>query len=144
MHPEEFVSSLEPSKKLKKLGVKQDGFFSWCEVELPSGKKTQVCSQDLLMYYDVKGIVYTKLCSAFTFTEGTKRLPFHISLPHHPEKSYYLSIIPHQSGRLNLMYLTIDNIHLFKQTDSTKDADSAVEMLIPLMEQGIVKPDNHP
>jgi len=145
MQPEELASSLELSKKLKELGVRQDGFFHWCEVEFQGKKIIKVCSNDLLMLYEERGTPYkvTKLCSAFTFTETSKWLPLHISLPHHPEKSYYLCMVRHQSGRFDLFYLTIDNENIFKQTENMKDADAVGEMLIHLMEQGIVKPENH-
>src|SRR5437588_13101904 len=139
MQPEELVTSLEQSKKLKKRGVEQDGFFLWCEVNLKGGKKVKVCSRDLLLYYDKVRIGYIILCRAFTFTEVSKKLPVHISISNHPDKLYYLTMTPHVSGRFDLFYYTVDNKHLFKQTEAMKDTDAGAEMLIYLIDQGIVE-----
>lgn len=79
MNLEEQVCSLELSKKLKELGVKQESQFYWIEGE----KEHYLCMKRNTIYYDINNLIplNLKLCkddkiySAFTVAELGEILP---------------------------------------------------------------------
>ena len=66
---EKQVTSLEPSKELKKLGVKQDSVFSW--IEYPDG----TFHVELTKYAISLGEKEKELFAAFTVAEHGEALP---------------------------------------------------------------------
>lgn len=115
MKLEEQVTSLELSKKLKSLGVKQDGHFSWT----PSGLKRKN-----------EGHGYNRLTipDAFTVAELGEMLPSEVEGRRLWSTKKWKSVFWSTTESRALSF------------DDISEANSRAKMLIYLIEKGIIKP----
>lgn len=118
------VSSLKLSKKLKKLGVKQDGYFDWWTIQSTNGTfKKEVGTYNDVRYF---GLDQEKECSAFTVAELGEMLPGNIN-------GYPIMC---QWGLMhNLHYVGNTNIH---EVVSNTEADARAIFLIYLLENNLI------
>lgn len=153
MKLEHQVTSLELSKRLKELGVKQESLFYWMEY---TNKRTGVKEWDLnnhgqrgMNEYQILGEEksgrswnndWDGQCSAFTVAELGEMLPFSIKFQKHV---CYLSCeknIPDYGGWF-CKYESSDIIRPTKATDiftADTEADARANMLIYLLENGLI------
>ncbi len=130
MKLESQVVSLELSKKLKELGVKQESVFywGWFQGYAPEGSdgKGILYFSD---YHDIPELAVEQIASAFTVAELGEMLPINIfSGRIKGTKSigeFYSCFMNDQGGPSE-----------FQMTE----ADARAKMLVYLIEQGIVKP----
>ena len=116
MKLEHQLSSLEPSKKLKELGVKQESLFWWYDGELEYHSDSQPSKSTF------------EQCSAFTVAELGEMLPIGIHTYQRPLDGWGC-LSEHQFGK--------DIIEVEK-----KMADAMAKMLIYLLEHGLLKDPN--
>ena len=122
MKLENQVSSLELSKRLQELGVKQESLFCWCG----EGKHIKIMLNSI---YDSECNPHLKICSAFTVAELGEIIPKTMLF----EKR--------RSGE----WICIDNLNPSEHFSDLKEADARAKMLIYLLEKGLLKNDNlHP
>ena len=113
MKLESQVASLELSKRLKELGVKQDGAFWWCRAVRKKSYRIILGKPDR----------YAEKFSAFTVAELGNILK-HTDLPFFEAHTKRWSTI-HRDGTINL--------------SADTEADARAKTLVYLLEKGIVK-----
>lgn len=136
------VTSLELSKKLKELGVKQESYFVWFKPDHTGDKKWQVGLFDGTYFHgenekETGHYGYTfglskELFSAFTVAELGEMLPEEIYHPKKEDVELYLAISPHLRGTWQIQYSGY-----FVQSDQT-EADARAKMLIYLLENKLI------
>lgn len=119
------VCSLKLSKKLKKLGVRQDGYFAW----LDTGIVTE------------SGVYSGEICSAFTSAELGEMLPEDIIVTNRfDDKDIYFLDFCKFEDRWDVSY---KNDMLKKEiqcyVNGKTEASARAKMLIYLKENGIYK-----
>jgi hypothetical protein len=117
------LTSLELSKRLVELGVKQDSFFYW--------QKCSMCNDDWHLSQG-KASDY-KQCSAYTVAELGELLPSWIN-GHHliiTKSSTWFLRYRSPSG-----FIPKDNE---PEIEEVKEADARAKMLIYLIEQGMIE-----
>lgn len=137
MKLEDQCVSIDLSKRLKELGVKQDSLYSWFETKRYGIIIEQSGSEFDLEYYLSVG----RLGSAFTVAELGEMLPYNIMVN---GQSYFFEagkaskanpyISEHE---VNYSYGD-ECIHLEREDT---EADARAKMLIYLIENGIIKED---
>lgn len=113
MKLEQQVTSLEISKKLKELGVKQDSYFRWCE------------RADKMGWYIEKSQQFQEGFSAFTVAELGEMLP-----------EGFASDRADGEGRI---YWVTDNSSEIQSISAETEADARGKMLIYLLENKLLK-----
>lgn len=140
MKLEDQVASLELSKKLKELGVKQESAFRWvwCNgCHLHEGKNDPgLCSSTDFLDSEKEFV------AAFTVAELGEMLPATISFPHRGEdRQWELFCGKDDSPFCGYFNAQITHHGLFEfQEYADTEADARAKMLILLIEKGIVKP----
>ena len=132
------VVSLELSKKLRELGVKQESLFYWqYSMTLPPNKNGEF--QNWYVNYGDTSVSNDAL-PAYTVAELGAMLPFTIGATatgQEKEDIWYLGC--HKAKEWwNVEYSNIYS-DLFHQTSADTEADARAKMLIYLLEQGLVK-----
>jgi len=137
MELKELVSSLEPSKELKKLGVKQDSYFCW-------EPDTRLCFES--DRFILGGAVLPsrlKYCySAYTFAELLEKLPGRITTAERDD--YFLLVTRTKKTKWFVLpdyyigYKTLDDRYLRSERAETM-ADAAAKMVIYLIKEGIIE-----
>lgn len=145
MKLEDQVCSLELAKRLKYLGVKQESFFFWTEIE---GKKflNSAHGYTCQVSKEFKGRISKENdTSAFTVAELGDMLPTNIPDCPVTGKDYgCLKMLKAQEGFI-LGYNKSTSITASKEVfipmaTDLKETDARAKMLIHLIEKGIVKP----
>lgn len=146
MKLDQIVTSLELSKRLKELGVKQESLFYYQNNPYNDG---QDCID--LMIREVRSknnenVIMNTECDndenikypAYTASELLELLPKKIDIE---AISYYLTIIP-TSALKEWMVFYRNTFLSYKKCSSTDEniCDALAKMLINLIEQGIIKP----
>lgn len=114
MIPDDQFSSLEPSKRLKELGVPQKSLWDWVD----SLGTPEVDLSD--------ETPYSKICSAFTVAELGEMLSDHLN-----EYNYVFTF----RGKWIISYSYMEFV-------ADTEADARAKMLIHLIEEGVLKPCN--
>ena len=129
MKSEDQVVSLELSKRLKELGVKQESYFFWVNPELTVDNVTQLLNENE-RFIDHHPDLYF---SAFTVAELGELLPVNIN------DHYFTS---HRCAREGwwVMYSTGVIEHNKHEYWAKSEADARAKLLLGLIEQGIYKP----
>jgi len=126
MKLEQKVTNLEISKRLKELGVKQDGYFMWW---LSGGDKNGDYHTYLSVATKRKKHVCNDWASAFTCAELGEMLPLAIN-------GVSLSIFREKGlESWDVAYGTSDKQNIWQQADNL--ADAMAKMLIYLIENGL-------
>lgn len=118
MKLEKQVTSLELSKKLKKLGVEQNGYFDWM--------KGGIVAES--------GVYSGKICSAFTPAELGKVLPEYIEKG---DYVYYQSTYKLE-GKWNCAFSETEGRLDFPETRDKTEANARAIMLIYLIENKLL------
>lgn len=131
MKLEDQCASLELCKRLKGLGVKQESFFKWIQVNHPKeGLGEPHIQWDVGEDYD-NTLIHDDWTmtswSAFTVAELVEMLPAEIGNPH-------LEMSKTREGDYSIEYLCSNNFTVCKTFPN-----ACAEMLIHLIEQGHVK-----
>lgn len=140
------VTSLEISKRLKELGVKQDGAFSWVK-----RFDTEAKAERIFLWQTIPN-PYLEDFSAFTVSELGEMLPSHIIIKQpvivsaeedeEQEFWYWLSVDKSDDGLWFVNYGDNEEIApCFKDWDdiqATTEADARGKMLIHLLENGLL------
>lgn len=130
------VCSLEISKKLKELGVKQESLFYWSSYAMKFKKETH----ELLPEDEINPSFMEDYTSAFTVAELGEMLPETVNMV----GNYYGLIIEKYTGSWNVRYewTASDKTDrdFFWEAD-TKQADSLGKMLVYLLENNLLS--NH-
>lgn len=131
------VVSLELAKKLKVLGVKQDGYFSWLYADVRSGDVWYV---DLT---DKEHMIETPDCSAFTVAELGEMLPEWTGKFEEYFLQCYKTICTQNHAGYQIRYVEThyepkysENV-LHSAMENT-EADARAKMLIYLIEYGLL------
>lgn len=145
MKIEDQVCSLELSKKLLALGVKQDSYFFWVEFRNESSPKehwknvyAEIIDYNELEDYEERSYLKDlKKYSAFTVAELGAILPGWIS----PDSGSGSERIINFSKSENIYCVSILNPNkvFFPRFISEKEADARATMLIYLKEKGYIK-----
>lgn len=147
MNLEQQVTSLEPSKLLEKLGVKQESYFKW-NVEVEKGKESgavQLFSEkDWDDYAEDNLPPDSVMYSAFTVAELGEMLPDIVRVGDDSMGEIVESRIltsSHQSGKWEVWYegkdandSPCDWYYQYAETE----ADARAKMLIYLLENGLI------
>lgn len=143
MQLENQVSSLELSKKLKELGVKQKSLFYWHKSWNPMKKKE---NDPYIMYANCGSETYIVIgdelnISAFTVAELGEMLPG--SIDEGKRNTYYLEMFKDSYGfgivyRSEIDYNTIRDLgdKIFR---ADTEADARAKMLIYLLKNKLIK-----
>lgn len=140
MKLEDQVVSLELAKRLKELGVKQDGNFFWAEFRNDSaslGDNMNIVHTQLLRidqvaeYQDYDRIKDLDITVALTVAELGEMLPD--GFRSGKCGNQFLCMVPNDNG-------TLESTVRLKEFDIKTEADARAKMLIHLIEKGIVKP----
>jgi hypothetical protein len=147
MNLSEQVCSLELSKKLKELGVKQDSLFYYASYSI---HENELASNELIFFIDNKRNVissgFSWFCddespidqkySAFTASELLELLPTEIS---YQQISHYLSIIS-RGNYYNVHYRQFANDQFIPVSLSDETlTNTLAQTLIFLIEKGLIK-----
>ena len=126
---EQQVSSLDPSRRLKKLGVKQESYFWWepIPIDFDVAWRVTTNSSPCGELYD-RGMTTLDCISAFTVAELGDMLATHL-------RAMFLK---DDDGLWVGSYERAGNRHGGFKADT--EADARAKMLIHLIEQGIIKP----
>jgi len=133
MKLEHQVSSLEPSKKLKELGVKQESLHAYFYCY-------EITGYSWRLFYDGTPDGMNERVAAFTVAELGEMLPHHVNYWHFEVRKY--SSDPtwwcgyYQEG---LSGKFESSCYEF-ESESDSLADCLAKMLIHLIEKGIIKP----
>ena len=142
MKLKELVCSLEPSKELRKLGIRQDSFYYWVKKE---GSKTYQ-----LFDRGTAGSIsfFEEMYSAYMFGELLEVLPDKIttiiSKTYGKEIHYFLFITKTKKTKwfnqpdYYVAYKTMDDRFLHSEREETM-ADAAGKMVIYLIKEGIIE-----
>ena len=130
MELEQQVTSLKLSKKLKRLGVKQESLFAW-------GKSVVDMKTPKVFYIDSCGLCGMKysgqmICSAFTPVELGEMLPEQIE--DHNELICNLEM-----GRFYCNYIYEEDGSLFKRMEDKTEAEARGLMLEYLLKNNLIK-----
>ncbi len=127
MKLENQVTSLEISKKLRELGVKQDAVFSW-GIKKWKGKKAkhELCWNTKTLYHDQ--------ISAFTVAELGEMLPCLIQIKEHENELTTWKRHDFQSVGYKAVYISEITIAFSADTE----ADARGKMLIYLLENKLI------
>ena len=126
MKLEDIVCSLEPSKRLKELGVPQESLFYWHCDGSPEGCEYLLRGNE----------TYGRIASAFTSDELGEKLPYRLRLE---DDDYWLWQTKLKHGDCEIRYKSCSDILWEKSIQGDSEADARAKMLIHLIEQGIVK-----
>ena len=143
MKLKDLVSSLNLSKELKKLGIKQeDSFYYWVRKE--DSKTYQLFDRGTTGSISF----FEGMCSAYTFPEFLEILPDRIttiiSKTYSVEENYFLFITKTKKTKWFVLpdyyigYKTLDDKYLHSERADTI-ADAAGKMVIYLIKKGIIK-----
>ena len=132
------VTSLELSKRLKKLKVKQKSLFYWATFKNTSSpveqrdeeRQTIIGEWEKSDHKERSYLKDIKFYSAFTVSELVKILPATIGNPH-------LEMGKWSNGRYGLEYICLDDAHAEAETF----ANACGKMLILLIENSLVLPN---
>ena len=143
MTPEQQLTSLELSKKLKELGVKQESLFCWLEViddfnvlpEIIYYKKSTSKGS-----YGENGYWEEKVYSAFTVAELGEMLPWEIF---EIDKGKYLvdlsTLVGEDGWRSSLLAVSDSKSNLNNHIEkSDTEANARAKMLIYLLENKLI------
>lgn len=127
MELEKQVCSLELSKQLKELGVKQDSLFYWYE---------DYNSQKIFLDYNELIIMYrgTKKYSAFTVAELGELLQKNITINNINRCLWY----SRSHNILELYYNECSKKHIITIVDDKSEANARAKMLIYLLENKLM------
>jgi hypothetical protein len=127
MKLEEQLTSLEPSKRLKELGVKQESIYHWIRY----GKKYQKIFNCHRLDGSRNGLAGSpeKICSAYSIAENLEQLPSCIKIK---DKVYWLNIT-----RLG-DYWEPCYVNLY-HTHNKKLSDALAELWIYTIENKLIK-----
>jgi hypothetical protein len=129
MSIEDQVCSLELSKRLKDLGVKQESIFFWRDND--GFEEITECNFSLVQY--INPSTTTWYASAFTVKELGVMLPIKI-------KNKYIHMHKDHMG-FSITYKDCNNqIHYFGKFNKS-ETNVRAEMLIYLLEEGLIKND---
>lgn len=137
MKLEHQVSSLELSKKLKELGVKQKSLFYW--ENKWAGSSDEDAGKDVISYGN-SGYHTMRLCSAFTVAELGEMLPDNIK---HKGNSYWMKTNKSKlsSGEIYHVVYYEDNHPIYGGIISftaDTEADARAKMLVYLLENKLI------
>lgn len=129
------VCSLELSKKLKELGVKQESYFWWIPSTNPVHPETYL---DTLKEYE--SFEEIQAVSAFTVAELGDMLPQTIKKD---EDIYYISPSANGSGLKYMDYTKYENgvgifLRAYPLVGADTEADARAKMLIYLLENNLI------
>ena len=137
MKPEEKVSSLELSKKLKELGVKQESSFYW--IENKESKNVLLAFKTLIGFYTGEGsgfadsrIESCNIYSAFTVSELGEILPMEI------KRNYYFETTRMAFANWLCGYYK-DHKKYYYQVLGKTESDARANMLRFLIENNLIK-----
>lgn len=147
MKLEQQVTSLELSKKLKELGVKQDSLYRWWQEEKNFGKFSIECGSTIGISDSRRGECIP-MYSAFTVAELGEMLPEKIrrKVEYSGEtENYFLEIYPSEDiWEVRYQYYYYEPSDSFKEKDKS-EANARAKMLIYLLENNLLptpKEDN--
>lgn len=130
---EKQVTSLESSKELKKLGVKQNSIFWWVK-HIKSG--TNYYTWDLVYGKDENDLV-NEYISAFTVAEHGEALPGEISVL---ESKYYLDMGKIDSQSIYYIRYIKHDIHdTVRKVNGKTEADVRAKMRIRLIKDKLME-----
>lgn len=144
MKLEDQVCSLELAKKLKELGVKQDGHFFWAEFRNDSaslGDNMNIVHTQLLRidqvaeYQDYDRIKDLDITVALTVAELGEMLPHKIK-----DKDALNGFWVHKFSGKHIWMVGYGSMTPAVEFGAVTEADVRAKMLIYLIEKGIVKP----
>ena len=130
------VTSLDISKRLKELGVKQEGIFYW---ERPVDGRT-----GWHLGFDAKGREHTNTYKSFTVAELGEMLPEQVNIPFangrkraHDHSMYTRKCRNFSQGLWAVTYSHYRHKEVYTQFADT-EADARGKMLIYLMENNLI------
>ena len=127
------VTNLELSKRLEKLGVKQDSYFSWCEQPATKGSVWILVNTYAAPLNFPNHTIY----SAFTVAELLKKLPRRLESGN-PEHPAHRLVIECQDTRFMVVYICVNCVgKLFEEYDE-KLVDAIAMVLIYLVENDLI------
>lgn len=147
MNIEHQVASLELSKRLKELGVKQESYVWWADTEADRSMWNLITHNDRLLMERHEEV------AAFTVAELGEMLPISVCDPPgadeldpgmEEKKTYYLFF--RIGNEWNKPLVQLGDVHegvrtkWYYEAIADTEADARAKMLIHLIEKGIVKP----
>jgi len=133
MELKEQVTSLELSKKLKELGVKQESLFYWETYR--SDQFDEAPHPKIINFKEEPGFSENSLYSAFTVAELGEMLPVVIESP-----PYTIQYLKQGNSGLWTLNLCDDFRHKIEFTIQEKsEADARAKMLIYLLENNLME-----
>lgn len=133
MELEKQVCSLELSKKLLTLGVKQNSLFYWRDDRDCDDNTCDECNHKIEIIFSnyifhENSVTLRDYYSAFTVSELVEMLPAEIGNPH-------LEMGKYRDGRYGIEYLCMDDGY----TEDITFANACAKMLIHLLENKFIK-----
>ena len=124
---EQQVTSLEPSKRLKELGVKQDSLWYW-------GKRTFANGVDVIDKEKANSSSWVELCSAFTVAEHGEALDVNTV-------SGKIAIDEEDAKKYCCLHFSIPEFEVWDERTrfADKEADARAKMRIWLIENKLVE-----
>ena len=133
---EKQVTSLEPSKELKKLGVKQDGIYSYFQYDkwnVVLRRTNEIFSPNNECGYNKANLI----CSAFTVAEHGEALPGEISVF---GTKYYLDMGKIDSQSIYyIRYIKHDVHDTVRKVNGKTEADVRAKMRIMLIKDKLME-----
>ncbi len=129
MKLESQVTSLELSKRLKELGVKQESYFQWRCTE------SEENPPHWHIEYGRDDFHYPNYVSAFTVAELGEMLPESIE---ETEWTHILEIDHWDEGKWHIVYASAKGDY-FAEVHAETEADARAKMLIYLIENNLIK-----
>lgn len=144
MKVEDQVVSLELSKKLKELGVKQESYFYWYVVNDGDGIPPEVVPQQkqytktrIGEYKDGSGKWEENYYSAYTVAELGEMLPAEIK---HNGNNFGFDCGRLDTGKWRMTYTNNKLQEYVEVFDEATEADARAKMLIYLLENNLITP----
>ena len=136
MKPDQQVCSLEPAKRLKELGIKQDSYFAWVEDQDTIGAGGELGGTG--EFYLTQKQSFQEGFSAFTVAELGEMLPRRIK---GKASDYTLAIKHNAVGGWLVFYEEHDGDTTMERRFADTEADARAKMLIYLLENKLISPE---
>lgn len=127
---EKYVCNKELSKKLEKLGVKQESEFYWVEIKVINEIQCELVTKK---YFNAKGLFKRKYYSAFTVGELGEMSPDTFDF----DDDEYILTVKKYRGEYTISYDYRDKVYLEAITDKS-EANAKAKMLVYLVENKLI------